>query len=405
MVAALLVAPCVLRAQMLAPGDTLHIRLLDRLDTHHRQLPVAIRAVVIAPVTRDGRVIVPPGSVIDGWVTGAGKESFEGKRHWVDVRFDTISISPGGARGDMLHVPSAMRILGVDDSREGVDTSGRIVGPPIPSLVHSKRDWAVLLLGIFHPVGAIVLAATLEGEIAERHRAISLNAGTEMTAMITRGVTLGAWPQWAPPPPITSGLNVDSLAASVPLRATLRDGRAPSDVIALAVIGSVSQVHAALTAAGWTRAVPLTLRSDFATFVKAAKGKGYEAQPVSELVLDGRPPDIVYEKVADTFVKRHHFRMWRWPSTAPSDSSSTMWLIAATHDTGVMFSTQRRSFTHRVDPHIDEERDKIVSDLVAANEVAALSYASRAVPPNGATVNGGRVPAVTDWRIAVLVLR
>jgi hypothetical protein len=298
-----------------------------------------------------------------------------------------------------------MRVALVDDAREIVDSAGRIVGPPIPSVVRSKREWVVLLLGVFHPVGALVLAATLEGEIAERHRAVSLTSGTELTMVITRGGTLGRWSQWAPPPQISSGVNSDSLASSAPLRTLLRAGGRPSDVISLAFVGSAAQVSAALAASGWTRAVPLTLRSDFVTFVKAARGEGYDAQPVSQLVLDGRRPDQVYEKVADTFMKRHHFRMWRWPSVDASDGRSTIWLIAASHDIGVMFSTQRRSFTHRVDPRIDDERDKIVSDLVAANVVAALSYVSRAAPEGGATVNGTRTPAVTDWRMAVVVLK
>jgi hypothetical protein len=191
----------------------------------------------------------------------------------------------------------------------------------------------------------------------------------------------------------------------VPLRAELPEKNAPADIIGIAAIGSLTQLHAAFAAAGWTRAVPMTLRNDFVTFVKAAKGEGYDAQAVSELVLDGRPPDEVYEKVNDTFVKRHHFRVWRWPEGAAQNDSSALWLIAATHDTGVMFSSQRRSFTHIVDPRIDLERDKILSDLVAANQVAAMSYASRAAPAGGATVNGGRSPVVTDWRMAVVVLR
>ena len=171
------------------------------------------------------------------------------------------------------------------------------------------------------------------------------------------------------------------------------------------MIGSKKQVSAAFAAAGWTRAQPHNFNNDFKTFEKAITGRGYDAQPVSQLVLDGRPPDVVYEKVADTFKKRHHFRIWRWPATETGDSSSTVWLIAATHDTGLMFSMQRRAFTHRVDPHIDAERDKVVSDLVAADVVAAMAYVPRVAPAGGATVNGGRLQAITDWRMAVLVLR
>jgi hypothetical protein len=122
-------------------------------------------------------------------------------------------------------------------------------------------------------------------------------------------------------------------------------------------------------------------------------------------VLGGRAPDEVYEKVTDTFLKRHHFRVWHWPADSAREDGPALWLIAATHDTGLMFSSQRRSFTHTVDPRIDLERDKIVSDLVAADRVAAVSYVPRAAPPGGATVNGGRAAAVTDWRMAVVVLK
>ena len=45
-----------------------------------------------------------------------------------------------------------------------------------------------------------------------------------------------------------------------------------------------------------------------------------------------------------------------------------------------------------------------VSDLVAANAVAAVSYVPRSAPQEAATVNGRRTPANTDWRMAVIVL-
>jgi hypothetical protein len=404
-VAALFLVPAALSAQQLAAGDTLHIRLLSHVHSHHRARPV-LRALVIAPIMDvDGRTVVSPGSILFGRMTGSGVERFEGKRHWLALRFDSVAVPMAGAAKDTIIAPISVRIVAVDNAREIVDSVGRIVGPPIPSVIRSKRDWAIALLGVFHPVGAIVLAATMEGERAERHRAVSLDAGTELSAVLTRGTTLAQWCEWKSPPAIASAVNPDSIATSVPLRAELRNERAPSDVIGIAVIGSLTQLRAALADAGWTRAVPMSLRTDFVTFAKAAKGEGYEHQPVSELVLDGLPPSDVYEKVADTFLKRHHFRVWRWPAAAASDDSMALWLIAATHDTGVMFSTQRHSFTHTVDPHIDFERDKIVSDLVAANHVAALSYVSRPAPAGGATVNSGRAAVVTDWRMAVLVLK
>jgi hypothetical protein len=404
LIAVLVIAPSSLTAQSLVAGDTLHLRLLDRLGSDHRA-PKTIHALVIAPLASDGRVVLPPGSVATGRVTGAGMEHNRGKRHWIGLQLDSVLVPTALSAADTLRAGIALRVAAVDDSRESIDPIGRIVGPPIPSIVRSKKDWAILVLGVFHPVGALVLAATLEGENRERHRKVALNAGTELTAVVTAGTKLARWPTWAPPPKIIAGANADSIAALSPLYATLRAGGPPGDVISIALIGSAAQVDSAFAAAGWTRAVPMSLRSDFVTFVKAAGGRGYEAQPMSELAIDRREPDREYEKVADTFAKRHHLRMWRWPAGASTTGDSTLWLIAATHDVGVMFLTKQHTFTHRVDPHIDDERDKVVSDLVAANAVRAMSYVRRTAPTNGATVNGGRSQAVTDWRMAVLILR
>jgi LssY-like putative type I secretion system component LssY len=403
-VAALLVLPTALAAQQLDAGDTLHVRLLERIRSHHHAQP-AVQALVIAPLaSSDGRVAIPPGSILSGHLAGSGIERFGGKRHWLAIRLDSAAIPIYDAANDTLRTALSLRVVAIDDARESVDSAGRIIGPSIPSVIHSKGHWAVVAFGILHPVSAIVLATALESEMKERHRAVSLEAGTEMSAVLTQRTTLSQRSEWKPPPPIPSGANPDSIASSVPLRATLRAQKAPSDAINIAVIGTAGQLREACEAAGFTRAAPMNLGNDFKTFVRAVKGEGYGAQPVSEIELGGRAPDEVYEKVADTFLKRHHFRVWRWPADAADQDSTALWLIAATHDIGLTFSKQRDAFTHTIDPKVDLERDKIVSDLVATNRVAALSYVPRASPVRGAPVKGA--PAmVTDWKLAVLVLK
>jgi hypothetical protein len=404
-VAALLVLPAVLAAQGLDAGDTLHIRLLERIRSHHRAQP-AVQALVIAPLASpDGRIAIPPGTVLSGHVTSSGMERFGGKRHWLAIGLDSAAIPIYDVANDTLRAALSLRVVAIDDARESVDSAGRIVGPAIPSVIHSKGDWAVIAFGILHPVSAIVLATALEGEMKERHRAVSLEAGTEMSVVLTRRTTLPRLSEWKPPPSITTGTNPDSIARSAPLRATLRARNAPSDVINIAVIGTAGQLREACEAAGFTRAAPMNLGSDFKTFVRAAKGEGYGAQPVSELVLGGRAPDEVYEKVADSFLKRHHFRVWRWPADAADEDSTALWLIAATHDVGLTFSRQRDAFTHTIDPRVDFERDKIVSDFVATNRVAAMSYVPRVAPPRGTPAKGAPPEIVTDWKLAVLVLK
>ena len=406
LLAATIVAmPRLAAAQQLDAGDTLHIRLLDRARGHHHAHPV-IRAVVIAPVTgADGRTSVPPGSILYGPVAGAGVERFGGKRHWLDLHFDSLAIPVDNPAHDTVRAAIAVRIASVDDSRETVDSAGRIVGPSIPPVFRAKRDLALALLGVLHPAGAVMLVAMFEGERSERHRAISLDEGRELTLVAAGAVELPRWTAWRAPPPVAASVNADSIAATVPRRASLPEGNAPSDLIGLAVIGTASQLRDAFAAAGWTRAAPKSVRSDFMTMLKAAEGEGYSAQPVSALVLGQRPPNAVYEKVADTFLRRHHFRVWRWPALASKTDTTALWLIAATHDTGLMFSGQRHTFTHTVSPRIDLERDKIVSDLVAADRVAALSYVARPAAPERQATAGSRRAAITDGRMAVLVLK
>src|SRR5256885_7606106 len=80
---AMIVAPAMLSAQQATAGDTLHIRLLDRIRSHHRARP-SVHAVVIAPLSgADGRTVLPPGTLLSGRVTGGGMERYNGKRHWL----------------------------------------------------------------------------------------------------------------------------------------------------------------------------------------------------------------------------------------------------------------------------------------------------------------------------------
>ena len=76
--AALLALPAAMGAQQLKPGDTLHIRLLERIRSHHHARP-PVQALVIAPLaSSDGRIAIPPGTVLSCHVTGSGMERFGG---------------------------------------------------------------------------------------------------------------------------------------------------------------------------------------------------------------------------------------------------------------------------------------------------------------------------------------
>lgn len=120
-----------------------------------------------------------------------------------------------------------------------------------------------------------------------------------------------------------------------------------------------------------------------------AGDQGYDSAPVSQLYLYGRSEDLAFEKMLNTFAKRHHVRLWRSPAaTAPGRE---IWLGAATHDTGM--DIRPGVISHAIDPDLDDERTKIGADLVATGRVSATQLVARPDPlSEGKTATGG------DWK-------
>ena len=81
-----------------------------------------------------------------------------------------------------------------------------------------------------------------------------------------------------------------------------------------------------------------------------------------------------------------------------------VWIASATHDVGVKFVRQERTFTHRVETDIDIERQKIVDDLRFAGAIARFTLAERSDVPSR-VMNATEDPMTTDGKIAVIVLQ
>ncbi len=154
-------------------------------------------------------------------------------------------------------------------------------------------------------------------------------------------------------------------------------------------LGSRQQIEDAFQRAGWSQAAKLTDQSKLETFRAMAEMRGYQEAPVSVLLLEGRPPDLVFEKINDTFAARHHLRMWQRPGRFDGQD---IWVCAATHDTGISFSDENRTFIHKIDPQIDLERAKVVNDLLLTALVRGLSLVDRsALPQNMSECHRRRV--------------
>jgi len=113
---------------------------------------------------------------------------------------------------------------------------------------------------------------------------------------------------------------------------------------------------------------------------------------MTNLKFDGNPPDATFQKSLDTFAKRHHIRLWR-------DEQSDVWLGAATED--IKYEVRALRITHDTDRYIDNERAKVVNDLVFTGCIDR-----GALVPRGSlnAVQGAAHSVLTDGDVAVLEL-
>jgi hypothetical protein len=201
--------------------------------------------------------------------------------------------------------------------------------------------------------------------------------------------------------PMPDETGLIKLVASQPFQTMAEKPSKPSDITNLMFIGPEEKLKAAFAAAGWSPAAALDARSAIETVRAVSEMRGYKEAPVSVLLLDGRPPDLVFEKQNNTFAKRHHLRIWRREAVF---QGQPVWVCAATHDTGISFSEENHTFIHKIDSEIDKERAKVVSDLLFTGQVASLALVARPeVPTKGENATGDQV--VTDGSMAVLLLK
>jgi hypothetical protein len=204
-----------------------------------------------------------------------------------------------------------------------------------------------------------------------------------------------------------SGLNVrgiepadelSRLVNSQPFRTIAEKPPRPSDMTNLMFLGSEQDIVNAFQKAGWSTAAQLNSKSKLETFRAMAEQRGYQEAPMSTLLLEGRPPDLVFQKQNNTFAARHHLRIWRRPARFHGQE---VWICSATHDIGIAFSEEDRTFIHKVDTQIDRERAKVVSDLLFTGLVQGIALVDRPdVPTKLFNATGDALE--TDGKMAVI---
>ncbi len=174
------------------------------------------------------------------------------------------------------------------------------------------------------------------------------------------------------------------------------------DMVNFVFVGNQEKVQAALAAADWHVADVDNKEAGLKAILNTYQKKDYVEMPMSHLYLFDRMQDFGYEQAQafSVVATRHHFRMWKAPF---SWNDQTVWVGAATHDTGFEKDVRTGKLTHKIDPNIDEERDSLGQGLEKTAKAKSMTYY---LPPNpvqdAKNASGGSYHS--DGRILVVFL-
>jgi hypothetical protein len=400
-----------------ADVPTLQVRLETHLTSYASPRGSPFRCVVLRPFDMDGQVVIPEKSVVYGTVSRELPVGFGvvRERAGLELSFNEYETPDG------LRFPLDAKLVSIDNAREQVTPEGRIRGilaasnpnqfifgvwqRPSLNLVYrslvgltgaSNQIWAKYSMGA---IGAGALLAVRCFVFRFPEPEIHLPPGTDMTLTVSmsRPANLSTRVDTQPsvPPETLPRALADQLERE-PYRIERPNGRYAGDVINLAFIGSREELVNAFSAAGWSVAEPYTLRSASRVFGAFNTMRNYAAAPVSTLLYEKHEPDLVFEKSLNTIAKRHHVRIWRSESFDGQD----IWLAAATHDTGIALNLHLLPLTHRIDPEIDLEREKVSTDISFAGCSQDVDYVDRPA----ASFSRQKPAVITDGALAVVPL-
>jgi len=375
-------------------GTTVEIRLKTKMASNASKVKDPVEALIIRPVMVNGELLIAAGGTLSGEITDVKKAGESGQ---AELGFNLTKLTPA-AGGKSSKV--SMVLKKVDNARETVNDKGIIVGIIGSDTISSRMDQGIARVAERYKGLADLLGTTKGAFVKQSDAEIVYVPGVEMSMELKSELPVATPP---PAPVIPAIRNEDALVQMVqaqPYRTYAEKPPKPSDITSLMFLATEQRLDAAFHAAGWSTAAELTHDTAMETFRAIAESRGYKEAPMSILLLDGQKQMMVFQKQNNTFAMRHHLRIWKRPETF---DGQTVWVCSATHDIGIEFSPQNRTFIHKIDTNIDAERAKIVSDLLLTGMVKGLSLVDRPeVPKHSQNATGDNLD--TDGAMAVMLI-
>jgi len=363
------------------------LRLLTPLASYSKP-GTPFEAVVTGPAADTEHGIVPRGTLIRGVVQRAHTVKFGVRRERasLELSFDACQ-TPSGEP-----LACELKLIAVDNARETVREGNRIRGilaanhaqsllngvwlRPVPRLIRRPLSGLYGAAGMVYrlapnPIGmgSVITARLLLLRLPDSEIELPTGAGliARMSVESPAAIDTHSAPSSEP-----FDIDLADWLRTAPVDITRPDGVREADVINFAFLATREQLERAFAAAGWVTADEMSPKTRARSYRSVTKMTAYARAPVSTLLYQKRPPDLVFQKSLNTIAKRHHIRVWR-----AEESGLDLWLAAATHDTSITFDWSRMSITHRIDPFLDKERSTVVNDLVFSGCTARATHIDR----------------------------
>jgi len=375
----------------LASGTKLYVRLETAVSTKTSHLNQAVTARVVREVTSDQGVLVPMGAEVTGKIEKLIPTSDPTDHARLLIHFTQLVIPRQPALNLTAHLTE------VENARETVLQDGTIQGVLEKNAAVGRMD------GLLDKLGSpgSEMEKVSGKALGKADTSIDYAAGTDLDLTLDQPLTVGSISSPAAAAEISPALAeaVQKLLVEAPNRAESKANK-PGDPLNLVIVGNSEQILSAFKQAGWSEAKKLGTRSAIGTVRAMASDEGYGQAPVSQLYLFDRAEDLALEKMLNTFMKRHHLRLWR--TTVTTADGREIWLGASTHDNGL--DVHLGVVSHAIDPDLDAERGKVGADLIAGGLVAAERLVSRPNPlSEGKTATGGTWK--TDGQLLLIELK
>ncbi len=381
-----------LAADVVVPAGTrIPIRFVQRITSGRDTVGTVVLVQTMGALVQDSCIVVPPYVRAKGRIVVSKRGGRFGRHGRLGLRFDSLEVRAG----------RWVAITGVLDTLEyakpGTVSDSGLVSSGKTSLGSVGRRLVPAGVAAAVDLDAIPVAVLGGFSLIRRGPPVRIYAGELGGIRLTEPLVLPGEDRCEPVTAHRELTELPALPTFVP-RSENRTGTAFGDPFNVLLLGRSTEIDSAFRAVGWLPAQKRSVGTVTREITAAIASRPAITAPVSTQYFEGRPQDLAYELAGPNVRIRHHIRIWLL------DSLSMVWVGAANKDVGVIFKPWEPQATHRIESHIDWERDRVVRDLEASGCGDLLDYMTLpGAITEGRNVSGQKI--VSDGRTAVVRLR